>query len=279
MAESSKGAACQLSGRCRIRVTGSGAALFLQNLVTNDVMMLAAGELRYACLLTPQGRFLHDFFISRDADGFFLECEAVRRDDLIRRLGMFKLRAQVTITDCYDDFDVYVAEDKPQEFYQGVSFRDPRLPELGYRFYRAKGEAPSYLIAEEVYRDRRIHLGVAEGGEEIKPETDTIAHANLDYLNAVSWDKGCYLGQEITAMTENRGVAKKRLVIVSGEGLVAGAPLLQGGQAVGDIRVVNTLKTEGLALFKLSASGDITTGGGGKTISVRLPSWLVREND
>lgn len=264
-------AACPLSGRCLIRVGGADSPLFLQNLVTNDVMKLEAGQLLYACLLTPQGRILHDFFISRDGEGFYIECETARREDFIRRLSLFKLRAQVTITDCHGRFDVYASQEKPA----GESFRDPRLPDLGYRFYRTKAEAPSALVSEETYHDRRIHLGVAEGGNEIKPEADTVAHANLDCLNAISWDKGCYLGQEVTAMTENRGVAKKRFVIVEGKNLKTGAALVQGGgEVVGEIRAVNSRKTEGLALLKLAHLKDITPEDGEKPVSVRLPPWL-----
>jgi folate-binding protein YgfZ len=260
-----------------LRIAGEDAASFLQNLVTNDVMKLAADQLMYACLLTPQGRFLHDFFISRDDGGFFLEGETSRRDDLIKRLNFFKLRAKVTIEDCSAHMEVYTSPERPAA---GRYFQDPRLPALGYRFYLPKMERPAEISYAGSYQDRRIHLGVPEGSIDIKPETDTLAHVNLDHLHAVSWDKGCYVGQEITAMTENRGVAKKRMVIVFGNGLKIGDILLHGGHEAGEVRSVNSTETEGLAVLKLTSleTPGLVIGRTGSAVSARLPEWLVLKN-
>ncbi len=233
---------------------------------------LEEGRLIYACLLTPQGRFLHDFFIFKESGAFFLECETGRREDLIRRLKVFKLRSKVTIEDCSALFAVYAGS-------QG-KFRDPRLPELGFRSYHPAIEDISAGSAE-AYNDWRIHLGVPEGSIDIKPEIDTLADANLDYLNAVSWTKGCFVGQEVAARMENRGLVKKRMVIVSGSAARRqGATLSQNGHAVGEIRSVTQDKTEGLALLKLAAlqdSGPITQADGG-SVKAHLPSWLKIEN-
>jgi hypothetical protein len=218
---------CLLEERCLIKASGADAESFLQNLVTNDVN--GAG-LVYACLLTPQGRFLHDFFISKNKDGFYLECETTRRDDLIRRLNVFKLRAKVTVEDCSGQFDVYVSTEKGTQ--------DPRLPSLPKRFYLPKNERIKKTDPSSVYKDLRISLGVPEGTPDMKPEVDTISDANLDLLNAVSWDKGCYVGQEVTARMKNRALVKKRMAIVTGEEL-------------GTARVVNSSGSQGLAVVKL----------------------------
>jgi len=270
--------ACLLDGRCLIKISGADAEGFLQNLLTNDVARAAPGELVYACLLTPQGRFLHDLFVSRDGDGFFLECETDRREDLLRRLNVFKLRARVTMEDCRDRFEVYVAANRPEGM---PVFRDPRLPELGHRFYIPKGGTGVERDAAAAYRDRRIGLGVPEGSPDIKPETDTLANANLDRLNAVSWDKGCYIGQEVTAMTENRGVAKRRMVTISADRLTTGDILTQDGHAVGEVRAVHSSGTNGLAVIKLAgmdkSSGPIASSGG-YPVSAQLPEWLKLKN-
>ncbi|MCE9507559.1 MAG: folate-binding protein [Alphaproteobacteria bacterium] len=272
--QGSKPSVCLLEERCLIKISGADAESFLQNIVTNDVAGLRPDQLVYSCLLTPQGRFLHDFFISRGQGGFFLECETSRREDLIRRLNIFKLRAKVTIEDEHGKFHVYAATERPEKI---PAFQDPRLSELGYRFYLPAGQKYPNALPAEAYRDRRIGLGVPEGSIDMKPETDTIANVNLDYLHAVSWNKGCYVGQEITAMTENRGVVKKRIVLVSGHMLTAGDALSQNGHDVGEIRSINSLRTQGLAVLKLSVLDNPAspfTGGAGAVVSAQLPKWL-----
>lgn len=255
-----------LPERSLIKVSGADAQFFLQDLVTHDVNHLAEGQLVYSCLLTPQGRFLHDFFISRDAEGFYLECEALRRDDLIRRLNIFKLRAKVHLQDCFAQFDVF-SSNTPQ------GFRDPRLPTLGYRFYQVKKENVS--PSSEAYKELRIRLGIPEGSPDIKPEVDTLSDVNLDRLNAISWDKGCYVGQEVTARMNYRGLVKKRMVMISGTSLAAGSMLTQDGHGVGEIRSVSADRTKGLAILKLAAlSGNIQSSEGVIT-SAQLPSWVT----
>jgi hypothetical protein len=263
-----------LEERSLIKVSGEDAESFLQNLITNSVAGLSRDRLVYSCLLTPQGRFLHDFFISRDTEGFFLECETRRREDLLRRLKIFKLRAKVTIEDCDGLFHIYASTQAPEKI---KSFKDPRLDELGYRFYLPAGQKYPDTLSPETYRDRRISLGVPEGGIDMKPEADTIANVNLDYLHAVAWNKGCYVGQEITTMTKDRGVVKKRMVIVSGHMLTAGAIISHNGHDVGEIRSVNSQRTEGLALLKLSALNDTgwpLTSKTGAIVRAQLPEWL-----
>ncbi len=272
--ENKENAVFRLDDRCVIKISGADAESFLQNIVTQDVAGFQAGGLRYGCLLTPQGRFLHDFFLFKDGDDFCLECEAARKDDLIRRLKMFRLRAKADIAET--DVAVYAgAEIAAQKF----CFPDPRLPELGFRSYLSatiKAEPPA------AYKDKRISLGVPEGGVEIKPEIDTLADVNLDRLNAVSWRKGCFVGQEVTARMKNRGLVKKRLAIVAGENLMAGDALTQAGHAVGEVRAVNAARGEGLAVLKLAAveaaSGSPMTRPDGGKITAHFPIWLQMEN-
>ncbi len=263
----SKDISFRLIERCLIKVSGDDAESFLQSLVTQDVAGLQPGKLLYGCLLTPQGRFLHDFFIFKENAEFFLECETQRRDDLIRRLKIFKLRSKVAI------------EETPLAVYAGQqgTFRDPRLEALGCRSY-----LPAHTDAAPAtdYKDLRIHLGVPEGSIDIKPEIDTLADINLDYLHGVSWTKGCFVGQEVAARMENRGLVKKRMVIVSGDRLSAGDALTQEGHAVGEVRSVNVTRSEGLAILKLAALKETVPlmQPAGTIVKARLPDWLDIEN-
>jgi folate-binding protein YgfZ len=265
-------AAFRLEERCVVTVSGAEAESFLQNLVTQDVVRLAPGALAYSCLLTPQGRFLHDFFIFREGETFFLECETARRDDLIRRLKLFRLRTKVSIDGGGEGYAVYAGAAVPGAAH---SFPDPRLAALGHRSY-VPGAAKAESAA--AYKDMRIHLGVPEGSVDIKPEIDTVSDANLDWLHAVSWDKGCFVGQEVTARMHNRALVKKRMAIVSGQGLAAGDALTQGDVAAGEIRSVNAAGNEGLALLKLAALGGELLAASGGAVAARLPAWAALEN-
>lgn len=255
-----------LPERCLIKISGEEAESFLQNLVTQEMTGWGEGRLIYSCLLTPQGRFLHDFFIHKDGDAFFLECETQRREDFLKRLKIFKLRSKVVIEDCAEAFTVYAGATG--------KYRDPRLAELGYRSYFPASETIQ-AAASAAYQDMRIHLGVPEGSIDIRPEVDTLAEVNLDKLNAVSWTKGCFVGQEVAARMENRGLVKKRVVIVTGEKLTSGEGLTQNGVAVGEIRSINSAGTEGLALLKLTAlaEGAIARVNGSMLIA-QLPVWM-----
>src|SRR5262245_31383145 len=130
-----------------VAVGGDDRVPFLQGLVSNDVRNVAADRALYAALLTPQGRYLHDFFIAAIGETLYLDCEAARREDLRRRLSIYRLRSKVTLTDATADFVVaflYGAVltarlgllDEPgaaTPWEGGVLYVDPRLPELGAR--------------------------------------------------------------------------------------------------------------------------------------------------
>lgn len=222
-----------LDDRKLFRIDGPDAASFLQNIMSNDIA--AAQPIVYSCLLSPQGQFLHDFFVIDQGDGaYLLDVDAGRADDLIRRLNMFRLRAKVTIT-ADDSLTVYAGAD---------GHRDPRHAALGGREYRTDKMAAEDKTA---YSDFCISIGVPPLSA-IRPERDVLSDINLDLLNAVGWDKGCFIGQEVTARMKYRGLAKKRLMIIAGNTLPPEA---------GDIRVTNSSGTESLAIIKLSARTSI----------------------
>jgi hypothetical protein len=260
---------CKLETRCLIKISGKDAEEFLQGVVTNDILKLDAGRLVYACLLMPQGRFLHDLFIFKRESDFYIECDSARLDDFLKRIKIYKMRADVTIADLKNEFSVYVSSKKPE---QDLAFSDPRNKILGYRFYLSCDRTVDELSPQTMYRDFCIAHGVPDETA-MKPEADIVADINLDLLNAVSWDKGCYIGQEVTARVYYKSIAKKRLVHISGEGLTVGADLTQEGYTVGEIRAVNSNQTEGLAQLKLSALENLeipVVSTGNKPLTIRL---------
>lgn len=190
----------RLPGRALIRVAGDDRVPFLQGLVTNDVERVAADGIVYSCLLTAQGKFLHDFFMIDDGEAILIETEGgARAQDLHRRLSLYRLRAKVTLS---------APEDAPVFAVSAGGLPDPRHPALLRRAYTAPaGEERAFSLWDEA----RIRLCVPDGSRDMAVERDTPLDCNLERFNAVSFGKGCYVGQEITARMNYRGLIKKRL--------------------------------------------------------------------
>jgi folate-binding protein YgfZ len=216
---------------------GADRVTFLQGLVSNDVNAVLPGSAIYAALLTPQGKFLHDMFIIEAGDHFLLDCEAARADDLLKRLTAHKLRAKITLDKVISGYDVWAAwdGDAPKGW-----LPDPRLAALGSRILLKKGTKPDHVRAArfEDYDRHRISLGVPDGSRDLIVGKSTLAEGNLDLLNGISFTKGCYLGQELTARLHHRGLVKKRIfpVKITGVPPEFGSIVRDGADDIGDMR-------------------------------------------
>lgn len=236
-----------LNDRALLRVAGADAFSFLQGIVTNDLSLCAGGGLAYACLLTPQGQVLADFFVWQDEAGFVLDVARDRADVLAQRLGMYRLRAAVAITRL-EDLHVIAAPEKGA----GDAWRkDPRLPMAGFRLYTAQPPAGA-VVDEGAYAAWAVGLALPEAGA-IAYGRDFPSYANLDLLHAFSWTKGCFIGQEVAARTHHRGLTKRRLVHVTGAGLEAGQSIAnEKGAEVAVVRRVVADGERGVALARLA---------------------------
>ena len=254
-----------------LRIAGEDRVPFLQGLVTNDVTKAAAGQAVYSALLTAQGRFLHDFFIIPEANALLIDCEAERRADLTRRLTMYKLRAKVTIEDRTASLAVLLlwgdnaltrlslppdpGAIRPEE--NGPIFVDPRMPSLGARAIVPAERATNWIIergfamADETEYDRhRIALGVPDGSRDLPVERALLLENGFDELHGIDWDKGCYIGQEVTARMRYRSLVRKRLLPVAITGPVPefGTPITVAGAEAGEMR--SAIPGLGLALLR-----------------------------
>ena len=254
--------AIQLTDRAVIALTGPEAKPFLQGLVTNDVSAVAPGHPAYAALLTPQGKILFDFILSEDDGAVLVDCRKAAREALAKRLAMYKLRAKVEIA--HRD-DLMVAVEGPA---------DPRLPGLGGRSIVPAAPAQS---GDDSYCARRLQLGVPEG-EDFGSDRMFALDADLDELHAVSFGKGCYVGQELTARMKHRGKDRKRLLPVAtadGNPLPArDVPVTGGGVEIGTI--MSTYGARGFVLVRLDR---LETAGtpleaAGIPITIAKPDWL-----
>ncbi len=226
-----------LDHRAILRLKGPDARSFLQGLVTNDVMAVAPGKSIYAAMLTPQGKYMYDMIIMADGDDLLLDVEASRKADLMRRLMMYKLRADVAITD-EPMLGVWVSLEEPAA--EGVLVPDPREAGLGWRLVTSdKPEAPA--LDRDTYEQTRLRLGVPDGSRDMLVEKYFWLETAAERLNGVSFTKGCYVGQELTARMKHRTNLKKilRPVRVEGGAPHEGVIETDDGKAAGDIRSSN----------------------------------------
>jgi folate-binding protein YgfZ len=270
-----------------LAVGGEDRIGFLQGLVSNDVTRVAPDRAIWAAFLTPQGKYLHDFFIAQVGDLFYLDCEADRRQDLQRRLSLYKLRSKVMIADATDTHATALvfgetALDRLElpstpgiatPLGGGIAYVDPRLVALGGRAILPRASADSVLRDagfargdESDYDRLRISLGVPDGSRDLKIEKAILLENGFDELNGVDWNKGCYMGQELTARTHYRGLVRKRLMPVKFEGPVPepGTAVMLGDKEAGEI--ASTADGLALAMIRLEhldpppAPGAFTAG-------------------
>ena len=256
-----------------VEITGSDRVGFLQGLVSNDVTRAAPGRLVWAALLTPQGKWLADFFITAEGERLLLECERAQAPMLVTRLSRHRLRADVALRDVSDGFSVHAAWNGAPPVAPGaIAAPDPRLEAAGWRIL-----APAPLPATATFAawDRhRIGLGLPDGGRDMEAEKSVLLEAGFDALGGIAWDKGCYLGQELTARTRYRGLVKRRLVPVVVEGPLpeAGTEVREGESVVGVMR--SGVADRGLALLRLASLVAADLACGEARLTPSPPGWL-----
>jgi folate-binding protein YgfZ len=210
-----------------LRLSGPETEEFLQGLISNDIRKLDQGMV-YAALLTPQGKFLADFFLARDGESVLLDVAEPLADDLLRRLMMYKLRAKVTIAPA--GLNLQRGTGPAPE----GALADPRDPAMGWRAYTSAPEGDDDSDWDAI----RVARCIPETGIELTPET-YILEAGFERLNGVDFRKGCYVGQEVTARMKHKTDLRKGLVRVAVEG---GAPV--GTEITADGKPAGTLFTQ-----------------------------------
>jgi len=262
-----------LPARGVIEIGGDDRVSFLQGLVSNDVTLAAPGRAVWAGLLTPQGKWVADFFVLSDGARLLLDVERASAAMIAQRIARFRLRAKVTITDQSDVLGVFVAWGGAPVVGDGVvAAPDPRLAEAGWRIV-----SPMALVANASAEDwdaHRLALGLPEGSADMEAEKSVLMEAGFDELNGVSWTKGCYMGQELTARTKYRGLVKRRLVPVTIEGPLppSGTPVMRDGAEVGTMR--SGRDGRGIALLRLEALGVEGLACGGARLVPEVPGWM-----
>jgi folate-binding protein YgfZ len=285
-----------LEKRGVLAVSGPDRRLFLQGLVSNDVEKLTANRAVYAALLTAQGKYLHDFVMVETGESILLDAEAARLGDLGRRLSIYRLRAKVEIAERPELAVAAVfgegvlgalglagepGEARPLD--GGVVLVDPRLAGLGARVImdrlRLARLGAEFTRADFAAWDRhRLVLGIPDGSRDLVPDKSILLEAGFDELNGVDWQKGCYIGQELTARTKYRGLIKKRLfpVHIDGPAPAPGTIVTADGKDAGELR--SSRDGRGLALLRLEAvDAGQSLVADGATLTPLRPDWMRLE--
>jgi folate-binding protein YgfZ len=262
-----------LKDRAVIALEGGEAREFLQGLVTNDLKNLAPATGLYAALLTPQGKILFDFLLTEGDGAVLLDCAADRAEALVKRLTMYRLRAKIEIA-VRPQLCVYAGlTGRPAE--RAITFVDPRLAALGSRSIGASAEMPDYLQGPASYHADRLALGVPEGGD-FGSDKIFALDGGLDELHAIAFDKGCYVGQELTARMKHRGTARKRILTMRADSALPppGTNVTSDGHELGEI--IATYGSEGFALMRLDRLDEAKASLMAATmpVTVTRPAWL-----
>lgn len=265
-----------LERRGVLRLSGKDCRTLLQGLITNDLGKLGPGAPLYAALLTPQGKYLFDFFILEDGDDLLLDCEADLKEALIQRLTFYKLRADVTISDVSDEFQVYVFPANSEKWTERSVYADPRHAGMGFRAVLKRAPKGVEPWSFEDYEDLRLSLGIPDGAGDIEVDKRFILEANLAELNGVDFQKGCYVGQEMTARMNYRGTLKKRLLpaTIAGPLPAPGTEFFLGGKAAGHILSGQGNRVMTLARLEYLGNQPFETKDGTK-VSVFTPDWIT----
>jgi tRNA-modifying protein YgfZ len=257
-----------LPERAVLEVTGEDRLAFLQGLISNDVMAIAPGRGIWSALLTPQGKWLADFFLIAEPERLLLDAEAAQAEMLMAKLLRFRLRSKVAMA-LLPGWVVQVG-------WGGAALPegatpDPRLDEAGWRWASPSPMADDATADD--YDAHRLRLGLPDGSRDMQAEHSVLLEAGFDELHGVSWSKGCYMGQELTARTKYRGLVKRRLVPIEVEGPLParGTAVTLNGAEVGEMR--SGREGMGMALLRLSALGQPLECGEAR-LHPRIPAWM-----
>lgn len=240
------------TGRHLVCVTGDDALTFLQGLVTNDLLPLDAGPgLVWAAVLSPQGKYLADFFVVNTCDSLLLDLPAVAAQDVMKRLNMYRLRADVQMSVCEGAFVTRGLDAPPQG-----AFVDPRHAALGWRNYGPLSGAAPQIDWDAL---RVAHL-IPETGVELIPNDSYILEWGFERLHGVDFRKGCYVGQEVTARMKHKTELRKGMARVSvSQPVAVGTEIFANGKPVGQIFTQSG--GQAIAYLRYDRANDAMTAG------------------
>jgi len=242
--------------RSIFRLSGEGVSAWLDSLITNSLK----GEMTFAALLTPQGKIIADFFVTKDGEDLLLDTPMKFSEALFKRLRMYKLRAPIEITDITETHNIYTIWDGEGE----EGFSDPRHVSLGRRLITS-----DYLEAQDDYNAHRLSLGVVDSEWDFETIATFPADANMDLMNGVDFKKGCFVGQEVVSRMKRMTTVKKRMrgLVLEGE-TSAGDKIMAGERVIGEVLHVHGQMGMGLIRLDRLKAADLDPTVNGNEVEI-----------
>ncbi|WDI31757.1 hypothetical protein PUV54_00975 [Hyphococcus flavus] len=262
-----------LPDRAVIRITGQDRHKFLQGVITQDMGKLSPETPIFSALLTPQGKILADFIIVDTREALFVDCNKENSTALMKRLSLYKLRAKVSID---LDEELCVLADKSRPTIEGVaSYPDPRHEKLGWRVVAPSGEH----VSNADYNSTRIELAVAEFGQDFGADEMFLLDVNYDALNAVSYKKGCFIGQEVSSRMKRKGEPRRRTLIAEFDEPAPQkrAEIVAGGSKLGELMSCSgnlALASVRIDRWEKAISERMPLECANKSLQLRVPEYL-----
>lgn len=259
-------------------LTGPDRFAFLQGLVTCDVAALEKGGAAYGAFLTPQGKFLDDLFLVSIGDTLYIDSYKETSEALYQKLKLYKLKSDVKLIPL-DSALICTSFEKPSEVAEGIAYKDPRHHDMGWRIIVLNEPHPQMGGILSDYDQHRYTLGIPDGARDMPHGKAVLLEYGFDEMKAIDWEKGCYLGQELTARTKYRGVIRKRLLPFTYEGDTpeVESSVTFNSQNAGEVRAAS--EGRGLALIRLNffsqflkEGGDFA--GGTTKLTPFIPPWM-----
>lgn len=288
-----------LEHRTILRLSGGDARGFLQGLVTQDITTVNENHSAWTAMLSAQGKYLYDFFVIAVGDGLLLDCDSSQAEELAKMLSIYKLRADVQIENLKDAYHVVAAigdltplalpespgrTERFGDTGQIIAFIDSRHAGMAARIIAPQSEGETWVLQRGYaqasiadYEARRISLGIPRAGIDSVPQKTLILENGFEELHGVSFNKGCYVGQEVTARTKHRANLRKRLYIVHGNAPLpeAGTDITLDGKNAGTMR--SSAGAIGLAVLRddavHKASDTTPLTAGDSTLRAENPPW------
>ena len=204
-----------LEDRSILIISGPDRASFMQGLITKNCINLSENQLIYTLMLNSHGKYLYDFFLYNTADKFYIDIATQHAEEFINKIQLYKLRSNISIS--REDSLMVIASDTDQIDAQTICIhQDPRSQILGYRIITDKNHSLS--SSDSFYHQRRIANLIPEGYYDMVQNSSFPLEYGFDKINAIDFDKGCYVGQELIARTHYRGEIRKKIFLLQSNG-------------------------------------------------------------
>ncbi len=256
------------SARAPIRISGPEAEKLLNNVLTGE-FHASSDAAHWWALLSPQGKIQAEGLAGFADGGFWLDLDQSVADDFLKRMRLYKLRADVKLEDLRETHAVGWSPTSPSS---GVVHADPRASDLGWRVIETKQAAGGWSEEDSEWARRRIATGVTELGPDYAADSQFPHDVAMDLLGGIDFVKGCYVGQEVVSRMKHRGTARRRPVLIKGNELAPGSAVVCNGREAGTIGAVAGGQAIGILRLDRIDEG-IGAEAGGHPVALALPFW------